>query len=338
VIGQNLATSPEPTDEEYLAKLAAARRRVRVVFESDGEHGRQPVSVAELAPKIAVPTDEPMQFVDDWEPPCVACGTPLGYRAPRERYVGITECPRCRAGNLAARLKASGIQRREMTESLAALVRPLDDPDYGGADIDARFEDGTTVRSRDAEFVRYMAFLGRFAALKQGERLDPPFAFVYGNLGTGKSAAAERALRDAVTNGCAGRAIKFSALVRKIYDAYGRAGGPERGERDERAQDIVRLLASIHLLLVHEVGPDAETDHALGLFFDFVDDRFGACLPTIFTSNYAPDEASLGARMGGRASDNVRVRGIIDRISGGGGLGENVFCLLGPSWRGRSAA
>lgn len=316
----------EWTDERLREHADAARQRVTLVYDLEEQPKREPVALSEITPRIpsAEPTGEPAQAQDSWEPTCVSCGALLGYLARSGSYAeGKTECATCRNGSIATRLTASGISFREIDPPLGALIRPCDDP--ANADLDAK-----TIRERTQEFDRYLAFLQRFAALRPGQRIDPPFAFVFGNVGTGKSAGAERALRDAIRNGgCSGRVVRFSDLVRKIYDTYRR----DEESRDLRTEDILRTYSSVHLLVIHEIGPDAETDHALGLFFDFVDARHQAKLPTIFTSNYAPDQESLGARMGGRASDEVRVRGILDRISGG--VRENVFCLRGPSWRGR---
>lgn len=332
------STTREPTDAEVIAKVAAARKRVTFVW-GDGDAKEEPkggfvplaAALKSAMPGLPVaPGDVGVRpAIEMWEPPCVSCGALLGYHARLDYYApGKSLCADCRGANLAARLKASGISYREMHAPLDSLVRPKDDP--LNAELDPQI-----LRERDAEFMRYMAFLRTFAAIEPEGRIDPPFAFVYGNLGTGKSAGAERALRDAITNGCSGRTVKFGALVRMIYDTYNASqkSTPDYDARDYRTESILSLYSTTRLLVIHEVGPDADSDHALSLFFDFVDDRHQAMLPTIFTSNYAPDVSSLGARMGGRARDDVRVRGIIDRISGG--VRENIFCLLGPSWRGR---
>lgn len=319
-----------------IAKVAAARKRVTFVYSDLHEQPPKdfvPLGTALRSAMSGLPLSPGEKGVkpaiEMWEPTCVSCGADLGYKARLSYYApGRTLCADCSGKGLAARMKASGISHREIDAPLDALVRPKDDP--LNASLDPK-----VLRERDAEFARYMDFLHTFAALKPEGRMDPPFAFAYGNIGTGKSAGAERALRDAIRNGCSGRTVKFSTLVRMIYDTYSAAqkSGKDYDARDYKTEDVLRLYSSIHLLVVHEVGPDADSDHALSLFFDFVDDRHQAMLPTIFTSNYAPDVESLGARMGGRARDDVRVRGIIDRI--GGGVRENVFCLLGPSWRGR---
>jgi DNA replication protein DnaC len=331
---KSLSTTRDMTDDELRAHTAAARARVKFVYpDLDEQPKREPVALADLVrekmPALLQTQENASGSIDMWEPVCVGCGAALGYFAKANSYAaGKTNCDGCSKENLAARLKVSGISYREMRQPLEALVRPSDDPLSAGLDAVA-------LRARDAEFSRYLTFLRAFAALKPDQKIDPPFAFVYGSMGTGKSAGAERALRDAITNGCRGRTIKFSELVRMIYDTYRReqSSTKEFDNRDYRTEDVLRTYSGIHLLVVHEVGPDAESDHALSLFFDFVDHRHQAMLPTIFTSNYAPDNESLGARMGGRATDSVRVEGIIDRISGG--VRENVFCLLGPSWRGR---
>lgn len=266
------------------------------------------VPAANVAPRVPVAAGVTVTAAEDWEPECVRCQQPLGYRARKGSYGRQTECRECRAGSVAARLEASGIGYREINQPLEALV------------------------SSGPEFDRWLAFLRSFAALKPGQRLNPPFAFVCGNNGVGKSAGAQRALRDAIRGGCAGRFVRFSELIQKIYSTYGKASD----DRDERTDDVVRLYASIHLLVIDEVGLETPSDHAMALFFDFVDDRWKSSLPTIFTSNYALDEDSLGAHIAERAADPTRMRGILDRLRGG--TGGNVFILRGKSWRGREVA
>lgn len=309
----------EPTDAELRAKMEQLREQARA--QGLDRLFSEPVPVEVLNSLASVNTKlvddlalvaASTPAVDTWEPTCVRCGADLGYTIRRGYYAqGMTECAVCREGSVAERLAASGISYREADRPLSALRNH--DPDgkpYG------------------PEYERWLAFLTRFAALRPGERMDPPFAFAYGSNGIGKSAGAERALRDAIRNGCAGRVVTFRELIRKIVDAYGR--------KEAHAEDIVRLYSGIHLLVIQEVGMEDPTEHSYGLFFDFVDARWRACLPTIFTSNYSPDADSLGAKMTERSSDGTKMHAILDRIRGG--VKENVFFLKGKSWRGREAA
>jgi DNA replication protein DnaC len=205
-----------------------------------------------------------------------------------------------RAGSVEQRLAVSGIGWSELHEPLDAL------------------------QSNGPEFDRYMSYLRTFASLVPGQRLVPPFAFVCGNNGVGKSAGAQRALRDAIRNGSQGRFLRLSQLLDAIYATYG--GG------DETTDDRMRFYASVHLLVIDEVGGETSSDHAMNRFFDLVDDRYKNRLPTIFTSNYLPQEDSLGAHISERTGDPTRMKGIMDRIRGG--VGTNLFVIRGKSWRG----
>lgn len=294
------------TDEEFAAKFAAAKKRI--TFTGDDGASAVPIAAETLPPWVGVaPSGQGDTVEAEWSPECVRCTKPMGYRAKFRTYGAQTECAACAQGSSESRLKASGISHREIAEPLSSLV------------------------SSGPEFDRWLAFCRRFAALKPAERIDPPFAFVCGNNGVGKSAGAQRALRDAILAGCSGRFVRFSELISKIYSTYGR----KWDEVDERTADVILLYSSVHLLVIDEVGLETPSDHAMGLFFDFVDDRWKSCLPTIFTSNYALAENALGAHITERAADETRMRGILDRLRGG--TGDQVFVLKGKSWRGREA-
>ena len=309
-----MPTTTEPTDEELLEKWnrLKALPEVRALDRAFAPLADVATSLADDLGLLA--TSQGPQ-PETWEPECVSCRTGLGYVTKRNTYcAGRTECDACRGESLQERLRASGISFREIDQPLSALRNhdPAGVP-YG------------------AEYDRWLDYLGRFAALIPGQRVDPPFAFAYGSNGVGKSAGAERALRDAIRNGCAGRVVKFRDLVRKIMSAYGSGSR----DPDERADGIVRTYAGLHLLVIQEVGMEDPTEHNYGLFFDFVDARWSAMLPTIFTSNYGPEESSLGAKMTERSHDETKMRAILDRIRGG--VRENVFFLRGKSWRGHEA-
>jgi hypothetical protein len=280
-----------------------------------------PVGTTSLIRDLALVADAQPPGDGTWEPECITCRTPMGVKARVGYYpAGLTQCAKCKEGSLDDRLRASGISFREINQPLAALRDH--DPDgkpYG------------------PEYSRYLEYLGRFAALKPGERMDPPFAFVYGSNGVGKSAGAERALRDAIRNGCSGRVVRMRDLLRHVTSTYGRS----RDDVDERTDAVMRLYSSVHLLVIHEVGMEDPTEHNYGLFFDFVDGRWAACLPTIFDSNYSPDDDSLGAQMMQRTDDSTKMNAILDRIMGGlskDGAPVNLFPLKGKSWRGRETA
>jgi DNA replication protein DnaC len=318
------SATAEPSDAELIAKMNAQREAAKA---------RGLDKLYRPAAQIATTLDEDLRLLgevearkaqflggpDTWEPECVTCKKPIGYTCAKGTYwKGRTLCDVCAGNSLEDRLEASGISFREIAQPLAALRNHDPDGKPYGEDYD-----------------RWLAFLKRFAALKPGERIDPPFAFAYGSRGVGKSAGAERALRDAIRNGCSGRAVKFRELVRRIVSTY---GAKSKDDVDERADQIVRTYAGVHLLVIQEVGFEDHTDHNAGLFYDFVDERWGAKLPTIFTSNYSPEENSLGAAMTERTNDATKMLAIVDRLAGGftkNGKRENLFFLKGKSWRGR---
>jgi hypothetical protein len=296
---------PEPSDEQLRALQESARAEAK----RKGVFDLPATPIAEIVRRV--PTVDRLESGGDdddlWQPPCVTCKEPIGYRCRTKTYLAQTECASCAAGSVSVRLEASGISFSERDEPLAALKpHGSDGKPYGD------------------DWTRYMAFLAFFAALKPGERLSPPFAFVCGSNGVGKTAGAERALRDAIRNGCQGRSLRLSTILDSIYSTYG-------GEADESAKDRMHFFASIHLLVIQEVGKGTPKDHAVDRFFDIVDDRAANRMPTIYTSNYLPQADSLGVKLAGSGEDATPMHGILDRIRGG--CGPNQFIILGKSWR-----
>jgi len=301
----------EHLDED--AMLSAAQAKLEMIREQLRARGKfelpaQPVAevTAEIMTRLPHPafTEKPpsaLRPVGTWEPPCVTvgCGQPLGYLTKEGSYGAIVTCETCRARNMGDRLRLSGISHIEINE-------PLDE-----------------LKGTGEAFTGYMAYCARFAALKPYERLDPPFAFVYGSNGVGKSAAAARAMRDAIKRGCQGRFVTLQGLLSEIYDAYGSAGAA-----DQRV-----FFSNVHLLVVDDVGHEHATDHSMSVFFELVNNRWRNQLPTIFTANYAPDQASLGAV---QRDNEARMNALLDRI--GGGAGANVFLITGKSKRGAKRA
>lgn len=239
----------------------------------------------------------------------MTCHEPIGYTAPDGAYRGATECPKCQGGTVELRLATSGISEREINRSLD--------------DMKPRDPEGKAY----TDHAEWMAFLRSFAALTPGAKLYPPFAFVCGNNGVGKSAGAQRALRDAIRNGCQGRFIRLSAMLRSIYATY-----DSDNQIDESTEERVNFYSRVHLLVIDDVGQTAIREHAMGLFFDIVDDRWRNNRPTIFTANYLPQSDSLGARMTVQNDERVAMQGVIDRLRGG--AEANVFTIRGKSWRG----
>lgn len=288
----------EPTDDELREKLRKAR-------EIAAARGGMAPFVPE--PPRGIQTHRLPDGIATWEPPCTNCHEPIGYLAPDGKYVVVTECAKCRAGSIAARLAASGISHREISAELNAL-KPH----------------GPDGKLYSEDWPRWMTYLRNFGGLTPRVAIEPPFAFACGNNGVGKSAGGQRALRDAIMNGCQGRYLRLSELLSAIYATYG---------TDEKTEDRIAFYSTIHLLVIDEVGQEDATDHAMGLFFGLVDSRWANKKPTIFLSNYLPQPDSLGAHMMSRTDDPTRMKGLLDRICGG--ARSNLFIIRGSSWRGR---
>lgn len=243
-----------------------------------------------------------------WEPPCMTCHDPIGYTAPAGKYVGATECAKCRAGSVERRLANSGISEREYGQRLDDLK--MHGPDSRGY----------------TDYVRWIAFLRAFAALTPGAKLDPPFAFACGHRGVGKSAGAQRALYAAIVNGCQGVYVRVTDLLRDVYATYG-------AEPDDRTIDRFRFFADVHLLVIDQIGQDVMSEHAQSVFFDIVDDRWRKLKPTILLSNFTPEES---IRTKSADAQDPTMLAMVDRMRGG--ARANLFVICGKSWRGSEVA
>lgn len=285
--------------------IAAAQAKLVSIRESLRERGVYDLPMkppSDFMPRLDYPAlmpekpQGPPRPAGAWEPACVTagCAQPLGYVTRDGCYGPIVTCDACRAANMGERLRLSGVSYVEIAEPLDALK--------GSAE----------------SFVKYMGYLLRFAALKPFERMTPPFAFVYGSNGVGKSAGAARALRDAIKRGCQGRFVTLQGLLYEIYDSYG----------SDAAADRRVFFSNVHLLVIDDVGQEHATDHSMAVFYELVNNRWRNQMPTIFTANYAPTQASLGMA---QHDNEARMNALLDRI--GGGAGENVFRITGKSKR-----
>ena len=105
-----------------------------------------------------------------------------------------------------------------------------------------------------------------------------------GSPGTGKSHLAY-----AAANHCRIRAWPF--LFRRVPDVMSelRNAIKHGGGDQPSADDLIRMFSGEMLLVLDDLGAHQETEYASAVLYDIVDARYRKKLPTIITTNHAPD-------------------------------------------------
>lgn len=128
--------------------------------------------------------------------------------------------------------------------------------------------------------------------------------YVWGSTGgSGKTWAACAAVRGWISQG--GRGALFSSSV-AVMDDLRSAMTDGRG-----SEAAVGRYAGARLLVVDDVGKEAPTPWVLSQLFELCDRRYGAMLPTVWTSQLSP--AQLADRLASRG-DQMTAQAVVSRI------------------------
>ena len=121
-----------------------------------------------------------------------------------------------------------------------------------------------------------------------------------GGTGTGKTVAATWALREAVRQG---RSAYFRTASR-----LARLSGFNEGAVE------LEMLIGCGLLVLDDVGAEAQTAWGSGLLQELLDARHQASARTVITSNLSADD--FKTRIGERMTDRIREDGMVVRLGG----------------------
>lgn len=199
------------------------------------------------------------------QPTCDFCGRTL---APRtfalcgvERFLGWMPCS-CE-GATAARKNAEAEEeaRRERARA-EALERKL-----AASGLMPRYMHATHPRAREVV----------------SRLLDGGGVWIHGPVGTGKTTLASAAARIIVESG---RSLRIASMGR-ILDEI------KAGFADDT--DPLPTYAGVPMLMLDDLGKESPTDFALERLFALVDQRYSRMLPTLVTTQYAPQV--LGHRL-----------------------------------------
>lgn len=214
------------------------------------------------------------------------------YGKRREHWTG---CPRC-----AERTNATETHAKRAEEERARQARIEDRLNRAG--IPKRFRsrrlDNFVVEcaAQEQALATAREFVEHFA-----EHADRGTTMVFsGNVGTGKGHLA-LAVAQAVI---AGGRTAFYATARELVLML-RQGWSDKSAPSEI--EVLRMLSSVGLLVIDEVGVQFGSDAERDQLFAVIDGRYRECMPTIFTTNLR--KQALRDALGERSFDRIREGG-----------------------------
>lgn len=123
-----------------------------------------------------------------------------------------------------------------------------------------------------------------------------------GNVGTGKTHLACAVARHVIENCKTAWFMSVASAVRHVRETY--AKDSQRTEADALAD-----LIGLDLLILDEIGIQANTEHESRTLFEIINTRYQECKSTILISNF--NQQQLNAYLGDRIMDRFRESGAI---------------------------
>lgn len=128
-------------------------------------------------------------------------------------------------------------------------------------------------------------------------------AYLFGNVGTGKTHLASAVAMRAIDQGIRVRMVDMPSIIAHVKASFA-TGGTE--------DDVFVHLCRYGLLIIDDLGKEAPTDWTLTQVFRVINSRYESLKPVIITSQY--DFKSLGARLA-RNGDTDTALAIVSRLS-----------------------
>ena len=172
---------------------------------------------------------------------------------------------------------------------------------YGAISIPPRFV-GKTFESfiPTDQSQKVYAFFLDYAQNLQDRIKSGTSAILTGNPGTGKTHLACALLFEAQKQGYSSFFINIRKLFRCVRDSW------REGSAESESQVIERFVA-IDLLVIDEVGVQANSDNERNILYDILNGRYEATKPTILLSNNPLE--SIENIIGARSFDRLREGG-----------------------------
>lgn len=134
-------------------------------------------------------------------------------------------------------------------------------------------------------------------------RASAPNLLFYGKIGSGKTGLAWAVIRHLIEHGVEAKHVNFRSLLEAMKDCM---------DRHEPIRNALRV-GQVPVLVLDDLGSETPTKWAREQLLGIVDYRYEHKLPTIFVSNYDPDD--LAKRLG--HDDPIIGQRIVSRMTEG---------------------
>lgn len=157
-----------------------------------------------------------------------------------------------------------------------------------------RWHNAVPYRYADAAPIAAEPRIGAWAQRVATKPSEANSLLLTGNTGTGKTHQAWAALRMIAEAG----PVDYQLIATTAADLYGRLrpGGSDQGTEHE-----LRRFTRVPLLLLDDLGSAKASEWVEEITYRLINERYNACKPTIFTSNYtteAPRAPETGRVLG----------------------------------------
>lgn len=205
------------------------------------------------------------------------------------------QCPVCEEGRI--KEYQQKIKEYEEYQSLREWQKRRDEaciPPRFAKSTFATYESKTEGETKALQFAK--KYVADFYAQKRGRG-----AIFSGLPGTGKThLAIAIAFEVLKIKGVKVRYSTVADMLLKIRSSYD-------SDSSLSEMDAIKIFTRPDLLILDEVGVHARTDHALGLLFQVLNERYAQCKPTLFVTNL--DIKGCPAYLGERVIDRLREDG-----------------------------
>lgn len=223
-----------------------------------------------------------------------------------QKQVAFGSCPKCEQlkKEAAAKAEAEARAREEAARVQKEIAEAL-----GRASIPQEFSDKSfeTFQADTPELKLAFELSKRFVKNWQKAKEGGYGLFFFGNPGTGKSHLAISILKELIPQGVTGLYTRVPDLISYIRAHW-------RADADISSYDAVRHFVDMGLLVLDELGVQAGTPNEQALLFEVIDARLSENKPTIFLSNFAPQD--LADVIGVRLVDRIKGKCVPQRFSG----------------------
>ena len=127
--------------------------------------------------------------------------------------------------------------------------------------------------------------------------------YIYGPVGTGKTYTAAAVAKTLIDGGASVQFTNIVKLLEEVRDTY---------SRTKSTQAVIAKYVKCDHLFIDDIGKENATTDALAIIYRIVDERWSACKPTSYTSNYP--RAELVKKLSEKQNDKITALSIVSRL------------------------